>query len=211
MTTDCISLPFHFQQSINEGLTVGLSESIPHGQALGLDNRKILRYIINVMTLIFASIVLAIAQIVGFLAAGRLITGYIERKQAGLLLSLQAEREKLLKGEPCESATVLQSLAITLGREAGRSAKQALTGDLGHIGNAANGAMGEHQLELLGEQNPLAASLLGKMGRRGSSKLMANPFIQLLLQSFMGGGSHGAPGNGSVTSEYAYPGRRHRD
>src|SRR4030043_1675887 len=143
------------------------------------------------MTLIFASIVLAIAQIVGFLAPGRLITGYIGPKQAGLLLSLRAEREKLLKGEPCESATVLQSLAITLGREAGRSAKQALTGDLGHIGNAANGAMGEHQLELLGEQNPLAASLLGKMGRRGPRKPLAKPFKQFVLRAFMGGGSHG--------------------
>ena len=177
-----------------------------------LDNRKHLRYIFNVMTLIFAGIILAIAQIVGFLAAGRLIITYIDRKQAGLLLSLQAEREKLLKGEPCESATVLQSLAITLGREAGRSAKQALTGDLGHIGNAANGAMGEHQLALLGEQNPLAASLLGKMGRRGSSKLMANPFIQLLLQSFMGGGgAREAPGNGQSSTDTTYAGRRHRD
>lgn len=152
------------------------------------------------MTLIFASIILAIAQIVGFMAAGRLIIQYIDRKQAGLILSLQAEREKLLKGEPCESATVLQSLAITLGREAGRSAKQALTGDLGHISNAAKGAMGEHQLALLEEQNPVAASLLGQMGggRRGNSKLMANPFIQLLLQSFMGG-SHPMPSgdNGS--------------
>jgi hypothetical protein len=163
------------------------------------------------MVLIFLGLILAVGQVLAFFVAGKVVITYLERKQAHFIDVLDGELQHLVKGEPCQSATLLNTLAFTLGREAGRSAKASIMADLAHISTSANLAQGEGQLALLTDGNPIAGQLLGKMGKRGAGKLMNNPFIQLLLQAFMSGGTRGNGDTHMAVDETAYAGRKHRD
>ena len=161
------------------------------------------------MVIIFAAVLVAISQLVCLFVATRLTIAYFERKQADLTSAIDGELSRLTKGEPCQSATVLMAVAQSMGREAGKSVRAGMMADLGHASHAVKAAGDEHQLALISEANPLVGQFLGGMGKRGASKMLNNPLIQMLMGHFLGGGGRG---NGqSSVSDTAYTGRKHRD
>ena len=137
------------------------------------------------MSLIIAASILAIAQIGGLFLAAKVIISYVERKQAEIASRATEEILRLLKGEPCQAASVLMAIGQTVGREAGRSAKTSIMADLGNVANAQKMAGQDQQLALINEANPQLGAVLDGMGKRGG-KMLGNPLVQLALNALIG-------------------------
>ena len=156
------------------------------------------------MVIIFAAVLVAISQLVGLFVAGKVVIGYFERKQADLAAAANAELSRLVKGEPCQSASVLLAMGKVMGSEAGRSVKAGMMADLSHASHNIKAAGDEQQLALISDVNPLVGQFLGGMGKRGASKMLGNPLIQLLMGAFMPKGNAPAQDSGNHEQQRSF-------
>ncbi len=123
---------------------------------------------------------------------------------------VNAELLKLVNGEPCQTAAILNAAGRVIGSEAGRSAKASLMADLSHIKQATTSAASDQQLALIEDGAPGVGGVLAGMGPRTRGKLMSNPLIQLAIQAFMSGklgGPGGSPAAGSPAAGSSGNGR----
>jgi len=122
---------------------------------------------------------------------------YAKRAQVRLEARVMAELARLVAGEPCQSAAILNAAGRMIGAEAGRSAKMALMADLSHASREATHAATEGALEQISQANPTVGSLLGGMGKNKAKGLLANPVIQLAIQGFLANANKGQGSGGS--------------
>jgi len=144
----------------------------------------------------------AITPLVVALVARRWIRGQVRAVQD----AINTELLKLINGDPCQTAAVLNAAGRVIGSEAGRSAKASLMADLSHLKRAENTAANDQQLALIGDQSPGIGQVLAGMGPGKRSGLMKNPLVQLAIQAFLGGqpfsgGSTPGNGQGGSTAE----------
>lgn len=146
------------------------------------------------MLLIIAVPMLILAPFVAVGGALILTKRYVEQRYLAGVEAATSELEKLAKGEPCQTAAILNAVGQLVGAEAGRSAKASLMADLAHGKRNLNAAEAEAQADALTEGAPpgIGALLAGMSGGR-KSKLLSNPLVQLALAGL---GRAGA-GNGS--------------
>jgi len=144
--------------------------------------------------LIIAVPLLILAPFVAVGGALILTKRYVEQRYLAGVEAATSELEKLAKGEPCQTAAILNAIGQLVGAEAGRSAKASLMADLAHGKRNLNAAEAEAQAEALTEGAPpgIGALLSGMSGGR-KNKLLSNPLVQLALAGL---GRSGA-GNGS--------------
>lgn len=144
--------------------------------------------------LIAALIVLGLSNIAGTLLLFVLLRRAARNFARDLQDQAMTELEKLVKGEPCQSASVLLAIGRSVGSEAGRSAKASLMADLGHAARATNVAAEDAVVDEISQQKPMLGAVLGSMGRGKRSKLLNHPLAAMGMQLLMGGGL-GAPGD----------------
>lgn len=149
--------------------------------------------------MIFAVIGVGICQVIFFAGLARLLTTYFERKQEQIEARINDELVKLVAGEPCQTAAVLNAAGRVIGSEAGRSAKASLMADLSHLKRAENTAAADQQLALLQDSSPGIGGILERMGPGKRSKMLSNPLVQMAMSALLGGtaGAGGTPGNGN--------------
>jgi hypothetical protein len=157
------------------------------------------------MSIIFAVIFLGICQVLAVAGLAWLLRRALERKQAEILETINAELSKLVAGEPCQSATVINAIATNIGRTAGLSVKNAFASDLGKVKLAENATEREQQLSMITESNPGVGAVLAGMGKRGSGKMLSSPIVQLALSALLNRG--GAPAGGSSDNHGSEPPR----
>lgn len=145
------------------------------------------------MGIFFAVLIAFGAQILSIFTGYHLITRYIDRKQAEIVRLGEAEINTLVKGEPCTSGRILLAIGQTVGREAGRSAKQALLGDAATAKRLTNDAVDDTLVGALTESQPALGNILAGMGKNQRKGLLGNPLVQLALQGLTGGAHGGAP------------------
>jgi hypothetical protein len=134
-----------------------------------------------------------------FLAVGSaliLTRIYFERRFQAGIDAATAELEKLAKGEPCQSASILNAIGQLVGSEAGRSAKASLMADLSHAKRQVNSAGVDAEAEAIGEGAPGLGSLLAGMSGGRKKSILNNPLVQLALAG-LGRGSGNGSGSGS--------------
>jgi len=150
------------------------------------------------------------ALLAGISAAVLLIVGntllllatalYLQRKLKEKQASAVVELEKLLAGEPCQSATLINAIGSQIGAQAGRSAKASLMADLSHAKQGAS-AIGAEVIEgAIGDQSPNLAGAIAGLGKRGKKGILNNPLVQMAIQGFLSGqgsGAGGSPGSSS--------------
>jgi hypothetical protein len=157
------------------------------------------------MSTVIAVICLGICQILAFAGLAWLISLAVDRKQAEITEKINAELAKLVAGEPCQSATVINAVAKNIGQTAGLSVKNAFANDLGNVKLSQNATEREQQLALISESNPGVGAVLAGMGKRGSGKMLQNPIVQLAISALLNRG--GAPAGGSSDNHGSEPPR----
>ena len=143
------------------------------------------------MSLILAVSVVILAQLGLFLWGSRRLLSYFDRKQEDMELRVRNELAALVKGEPCQSASVLLAIGQTVGREAGRSAKQAIFQEAGVAQRLANQVTDDQMVEGISAKQPAIGQVLAGLSRGQRKGLLGNPLVQLALQGLAGGGSTG--------------------
>lgn len=138
----------------------------------------------------------AICSLIGPLIAVLLARRWIRQQVNELQTAAGAELAKLLAGESCQSATILNAIGNNIGAAAGRSAKASLLADLSHAKRQENSIANEQQLSLIDQEAPGAGSMMAGMGPNRVNKLLKNPLLQLAIQGFLAGRT-GSGGNGS--------------
>jgi len=122
-----------------------------------------------------------------------LIRQWADHRQAQITSAINQELERLVKGEPCQSASLLLVVGRVVGSEAGRSAKAALMAELSHVQRQANSAVVDEAIESVGEKQPMLGAMLQGMGRNKQKSLLNNPLVQMALSALTagkGGGNH---------------------
>lgn len=159
------------------------------------------------MDMIIAAILIGICQIVTFAGFVWVIRIWADRKQAQITAAINDELAKLVAGEPCQAGAVFNAIAKQMGQVAGVAAKAGIMGDLGQLTRAENITAKEEQLSMIAGQNPQLGAVLAGMGKRGSGKMLNNPFVQLALGALMNRGNGnsgdtatGAGGHSSIRS-----------
>jgi len=137
---------------------------------------------------------------------------FVNAKQREISQVALEELAKLVKGEPCQSGSVLNAVGRAIGAQAGTSAKAALMADLSHAKREANSLAVGEQVDAIGAVQPALGNLLTAAGPRKAKGILGHPLAQLLMQLLTSGGfgSGGNPGNGA-TSSSQYQGRKHRE
>lgn len=148
--------------------------------------------------MILAVILLGICQFVGFVGFCWYLRLYFDRKQAQIVESVNAELAKLVAGEPCQSAAVLNAIGEHIGSVAGRTAKASLMADLSHVNRNANLDASDAQAAEIGSRHPALAAALGSLGPRSKKGLLNNPILQLAFSALTGGG----PGGGDTGNNH---------
>src|SRR5574343_233904 len=137
------------------------------------------------------------------IAATLLILGFFVRgaKKIGrqAIDSANAELGHLVAGEPCQSASVLNAIARSVGSEAGRSMKASLMAELSHAQRAINADAEDAAVDAIGEQHPGIGNALAIMPGKTRRQLAKNPFAQLALQFALGGGLKGLMGGQDIS------------
>jgi len=124
---------------------------------------------------------------------------YINRKQAQISESFISEVEKLVKNQPCASASVLLAVGAVVGSQAGKSAKASLMADLAHAQQTVTAADIQG---IDGAGTGIGPILKAMQGKGRGSHLLNNPLIQLALSAIMGKGTGSStPSNGGSVAE----------
>jgi hypothetical protein len=144
--------------------------------------------------LIAAIILLGLSNIAATLLLFALQRRAVENFARDLQDRAATELAALVKGEPCQSASVLLAIGRSVGSEAGRSAKASLMADLGHAARATNAAAEDAVVDEISAQKPMLGAVLGSMGRGKRSKLLNHPLAAMGMQLLMGGGLDGSTG-----------------
>ena len=142
-----------------------------------------------------AVIVLILGNTLALAGALIITKRYAEGRFRSAVDLATTELEKLAKGEPCQSAAILNAIGQLIGSEAGRSAKASLMADLAHGKRNLNAAEDEAAGAALTEGSPALGALLSGMSGGRKNKLLSNPLVQLAMAGL--GRGHG---NGSATS-----------
>lgn len=145
---------------------------------------------------ILAAILFGLFQFVAIGALALVFLRLAKREQARLEERITAELARLVAGEPCQSASILNAAGNMIGTAAGRSAKMALMADLSHASREATHAATEGALEQISQANPTVGSLLGGLGKNKAKGLLANPVIQLAIQGFLANNNKSGGSNG---------------
>lgn len=146
---------------------------------------------------ILAAILVGLFEFVSIGALAVVFLLYAKRAQARLEARVMGELARLVAGEPCQSAAILNAAGHLIGQEAGRSAKMALMSDLSHASRDATHAATDGALAEISQANPTVGALLGGMGKNKAKGLLANPVIQLAIQGFLANANKQGGGGGS--------------
>lgn len=154
--------------------------------------------------MLIAVVLLGLCQLLALVLVLLVVRRWLRSWLAELRDQANTELVKLVNGEPCQTAAVLNAAGRVIGSEAGRSAKASLMADLSHVKRAQNADAADQQLSLVEDHAPGIGGVLANMGPRSRGKLMANPLVQLAVQAFLGGGFGRSPAptgdNGNSTA-----------
>lgn len=146
-------------------------------------------------------VLLTSAQIAAMLLCLLLARRAARRFWSTICDTAHAELAALVAGEPCQSASVLNSIGRIVGGEAGRSAKASLMADLSHARRAANADAENAAVSAIGEQHPGVGAVLANLGPKARRGAASNPLVQMALQYALGGGF--GQGNGGGNDNHA--------
>lgn len=149
--------------------------------------------------LILACILLGLFEVLLGLGGLLLTKVWVGRKEKQIHDALLEEARKLLSGEPCQTAMLLNTAGRVVGSEAGKSAKASLMADLSHVAKLGNSIEQETAIGALAESNPAIGGILSALPKGKGSKLLKNPLIQLALSGiFNRNSSNNPPSNGGA-------------
>lgn len=148
-------------------------------------------------------ILLIVCQVLTPLLLVLMVRRWIRRSVLTVQDQATAELLKLVNGEPCQLASVLNAAGRVIGSEAGRSVKASLMADLSHQARAQNQADADLQLSMLDQaagSGGLGGALLSlPINKR--SKIMRHPLAQMAVQLLANsGGGSGPANNGDHTA-----------
>jgi hypothetical protein len=154
--------------------------------------------------MILAVVLLGIFQVGIGIFAYKLILNKVETGVNHQKQAIFAELDKLIKNEPCQSATLLNIIGHVVGSSAGKSLRASLMQSLGAASNTLNGIGYDEAVDKIGEGQPAIGGLLAGLGRQKGSKLLNNPLLQLAFSAIAN------KGDGSQANNQ-YQRRRHRE
>jgi hypothetical protein len=142
------------------------------------------------VTMVMCTILLCVAEIVGFVAFAWLIRMYADRKQAEIerridtVIHAWGDPQGEAHDQPSKLAQLLDALGAVVGLAAARSIMGALSTQDGHLARQANNLADQ----VVAQQNPLLGLLSG--GRKGKGAALRH-LAEVLGPMLMGsGGNH---------------------
>jgi len=150
-------------------------------------------------------ILLVVCQVLTPLVLVLMVRRWIRRQILTVQDLATAELLKLINGDPCQLASILNAAGRVIGSEAGRSVKASLMADLSHQQRAQNQADADLQLSMLDQAAGAGiGSALMSLPANKRSKLVKHPLaqmaIQLLANAGGSGGGSGPANNGDHTA-----------
>jgi hypothetical protein len=135
--------------------------------------------------MVIAIILLGILQVFGAVLALKLTEKRVKIAINQQKEVIYEEFSKLAQGQPCQSATILNSIGQLIGSQAGASARAGLMQSLGSAKRLVNTAETEATIEGINQVNPTIGGLLGGLGKNKAKGLLGNPLIQLAVQGLL--------------------------